>query len=388
MSAQGAITAPSRLAYEPGVARLVMSCWRNDRLYFAQVREDPLLEMEALRPAAGDTTVVVGSGGCTALSLLAGGGRVVAVDNNATQNHLIELKVAAIVLLPLRDAVAFLGGASESGEIRMSSYAVLRASLTPAARAYWDAHPRDVRMGVITAGVTERFIRLLVRVLEVCVHPRARIDRLLACTTLVEQRVFYARVWDSWRWRAFFKLLLGRRSFDRVYDPAALRHARSSSFAEHFRRLAEHALTQLPVADNYFLHQMLTGTYPAAVAGGVPPYLSARGADALVAGLPSLSIVDGTFTEYLRSCPDHSVTGFALSNICEWLSPGEIDELFAEVARVARPGARLCFRNFVGWTNVPARWRHIVVEDVEYGGRLITRDRSLVQHRLVVCRVG
>jgi S-adenosylmethionine-diacylglycerol 3-amino-3-carboxypropyl transferase len=365
-----------------------MSCWRSNRLYFAQVREDPLLEMEALRPTPGDTTVVVGSGGCTALSLMAGGGRVIAVDNNATQNHLIELKVAAVVLLPLRDSVAFLGGASDSGEIRMSTYAVLRGSLTPSAREYWDAHAGDVRGGVIAAGVTERFIRLIVRVLEACVHPRTRIYRLLACTTLAEQRDFYARVWNSRRWRALFRLLLARRSFDRVYDPVSLRHARSSSFPEHFRRLAEHALTQLPVANNYFLHQMLTGRYPASVSGGVPPYLSARGADALVTGLSSLSIVDGTFTEYLRSCPDRSVTGFALSNICEWLSPEEIDELFAEITRVARPGARLCFRNFVGWTTVPPRWRDVIVEDAEYGERLIARDRSLVQYRFVVCRVG
>ncbi|HEY9425745.1 MAG TPA: DUF3419 family protein, partial [Gemmatimonadaceae bacterium] len=93
-------------------------------------------------------------------------------------------------------------------------------------------------------------------------------------------------------------------------------------------------------------------------------------------------------TEYLRSCPDHSVTGFALSNICEWLSLQEIDELFAEVARVARPGARLCFRNFVGWTTVPPRWREMITEDAEYGERLIACDRSLVQYRFVVCRVG
>src|SRR5688500_18209993 len=58
-----------------------------DRLFFAQVREDPLLEIEALAPAANSTTVVVSSGGCTALSLVAcGGGRVISVDSNATQN--------------------------------------------------------------------------------------------------------------------------------------------------------------------------------------------------------------------------------------------------------------------------------------------------------------
>ena len=368
--------------------RLTLSEWRADRLYFAQVREDPLLEMEALRPGADDFTVVVGSGGCTALSLLAAGGRVVAVDNNATQNHLIELKLAAVIGLPLERAVAFLGGASETRELRMSSYAVLRGVLTPTARAYWDAHLVDVAGGVIAAGVTERFIRLLVRVLLASVHSRARIARLLGCTTLESQRVFYAREWDTWRWRAFLRVLLARRVFDSVYDPASFRDVPRARFSDHFRRLAEHVLTNIPVASNYFLHQMLVGEYPVAVAGGVPPYLSEKGALSLAAARPKLSIVDGTFTEYLQRCSDASVTGFALSNICEWLSEGEIDALFAEVVRTAIPGARLCFRNFVGWTTVPARWRSVVVEDAEYGRRLIARDRSLVQRRIAVCRVG
>jgi S-adenosylmethionine:diacylglycerol 3-amino-3-carboxypropyl transferase len=74
--------------------------------------------------------------------------------------------------------------------------------------------------------------------------------------------------------------------------------------------------------------------------------------------------------------------------VCEWLSPAAVDELFTEVARVACPGARLCFRNFIGWTNVPSRWRNVLVEERDYGERLIARDRSLVQYRFVVCRVS
>ena len=31
-----------------------------------------------------------------------------------------------------------------------------------------------------------------------------------------------------------------------------------------------------------------------------------------------------------------------------------------EVARTARPGARVVFRNFVGWTEVPERWRNVI----------------------------
>ena len=97
------------------VDRLSLPGAVDDRLYFAQVREDPLLEIEALAPTADDTLVVVGSGGCTALSLLAAGaGRVAAVDLNRTQNHLIELKLAAVTALPHDSLLGMLGAAKWS----------------------------------------------------------------------------------------------------------------------------------------------------------------------------------------------------------------------------------------------------------------------------------
>ena len=141
------------------------------------------------------------------------------------------------------------------------------------------------------------------------------------------------------------------------------------------------------MANNYFLSHLLAGTYPASVADGVPPYLSAAGAAQLAAVPEALTLVDGTLTEHLRRCPSASVNGFALSNICEWLSEREIDELFAEVARVARPGARLCFRNFVGWTKVPERWRQVMIEDRAASARLLRTDRALLQRRFVLCHV-
>src|SRR5918998_696964 len=77
-----------------------------DKLFFAQVREDPVLEIEALEPSPEKTLVVVGSGGCTALSLLAAGaGRVVAVDLNQVQNSLTDLKAGAVQVLGPAPAV-------------------------------------------------------------------------------------------------------------------------------------------------------------------------------------------------------------------------------------------------------------------------------------------
>jgi S-adenosylmethionine-diacylglycerol 3-amino-3-carboxypropyl transferase len=97
--------------------------------------------------------------------------------------------------------------------------------------------------------------------------------------------------------------------------------------------------------------------------------------------------VDGTITDYLLTQPAGSVTGFALSNVCEWLSADQIDELFAQVVRTAVDGARVCFRNFVGWTEVPPRFRDVIVEDRARGERLMARDRALVNRRLAICNV-
>ncbi|HKO15700.1 MAG TPA: DUF3419 family protein [Gemmatimonadaceae bacterium] len=370
------------------VQRVSLAHARDDRLYFAQVREDPRLEIGALDAGEEDSVVVVGSGGCTALSLLASGaGQVTAVDVNRTQNHLIELKLAALTVLSREEALAFLGASPCTAWARLAAYQELRAYLTPGAQEYWHAHRPAIAAGVLTAGVTERFIRGVTLALHVFVHSHARVQRMLACDSPDAQRAVFEGEWNTIRWRVFFNLLLNRTVFRRTYDPAFFAHLERPTFTEHFRRQAEHALTELSVRDNYFLHHMLTGRYPVDVDGGVPPYLSVDGYEATVRRRDRLTLVDGTFTDHLRTRADGSVTGFALSNICEWLAACDVDALFAEVVRTAAPDARLCFRNFVGWTEVPPRFRHLVVEDRERGEQMMRRDRSVVQRRFAFCRV-
>lgn len=369
----------------PGLLRRTrLPSARTDKLYFAQVREEPLLEIEALEPRDDRTFVVVSSGGCTALSLLArGAGKVVAVDLNATQNHLVALKAAALQSVDRENLIAFLGAGTMNPAVRLVNYATLRRLLDPAATAYWDANQSMIERGVLNAGVSERFIRLVAGVIRALVHPKSRIDRLLACRSLDEQRELYHREWNNRRWRMLFSILLSRRAFDRAYDPRFFENVSNPSFAAHFRKLLEHALCEIPVATNYFLHHMLRGNYPVGIDGGLPPYLE----PARYTWTGNLELVDGGFAEYLATCEDDSVDGFALSNICEWLNDGQVTELFSQVERVAKPDARVCFRNFVGHTEVPPAFRSSIQEDRDAGIAAISRDRSCLQSRIAICRV-
>ena len=361
---------------------------REDRLFFAQVREDPRLEIDALAPLYDAKVVVVSSGGCTALSLLAAGaGRVTAVDLNASQNHLVELKVAALRRLTMPEIMSFFGVARGTPERRVRTYETIRPLLSERAVDFWDTHQSMLGRGALACGVSEQFISVVVKVVKLFIHGRRKIERLLSLESLEQQRDFFDREWNTRRWRLLFPALLNRWTFNRAYDPAFFREVENPSFAGHFQRLLEHALCDVPVRSNYFLHQMLLGTYPIRVPDGVPPYLERTQREILRTRLDCLELVDGGYGEYLATQEDSSIDALALSNICEWLDQAGIDRLFEQVVRVSKPGARMCFRNFVGHTEIPERFRNAIVEDADAGKRAILSDRSCLQSRIVICRI-
>ncbi len=369
----------------PRVLRHEAGASMESRLLFAQCREDPLLEIDALKPRAQGRYVVVASGGCTALSLLArGAGRVDAVDINRSQNHMVELKAAALAALGTRDVLEFVGAAPSGPKQRLQAYDAVKGALGARAREWWDRRPTAIERGVLNAGATESLLRAVSAVLRWLVHPRARQEHLLACRSLAEQAAYYAGTWNSWRWRALFALLINRVVFRGTYPAAFFAHLERPSLSRHFLGTVAHGLSATPVASNYFLHHILKGSYPAGAPGGVPPYLEP--------GLPwrevheRLALVDGGVTDHLRTLPAGSVDGVVLSNICEWLDTAEREALFGEIARVSRRGAVVCLRNFLGWTEIPAPWAARVRADAS-SERWIERDRSLMQRRFLRCEV-
>jgi S-adenosylmethionine-diacylglycerol 3-amino-3-carboxypropyl transferase len=285
------------------------------------------------------------------------------------------------------EIMSFFGVARGTPERRARTYETIRPLLSERAVGFWDAHQSMLGRGALACGVSEQFISMVVKVVRLFIHGRRKIERLLSLETLEQQREFFDREWNTRRWRLLFPTLLNRWTFNRAYDPAFFREVENPSFAAHFQRLLEHALCDVPVRSNYFLHQMLLGTYPNRVQDGVPPYLERTQREILRTKLDCLKLVDGGYGEYLATQEDSSIDALALSNICEWLDQAGIDRLFEQVVRVSKPGARMCFRNFVGHTEIPERFRNAIVEDPGAGERAILGDRSCLQSRIVICRI-
>ena len=105
-------------------------------LVYNQCWEDPARDQEALGLGPDDRVLAITSAGCNVLDYALRGARVLAVDGNPRQNHLLELKLAGIRTLDYDDFFALFGiGASPRA---LELYARLRDRLSEGAQALWD----------------------------------------------------------------------------------------------------------------------------------------------------------------------------------------------------------------------------------------------------------
>jgi S-adenosylmethionine-diacylglycerol 3-amino-3-carboxypropyl transferase len=349
-------------------------------LLFGMSWEDPASDRRALAIQPGETLLTITSGACNTLTLLLEDpGKIYAVDINPSQSYLLELKRASVRHLEYDELRAFLG--LVPSDRRLQIFDRLRGDLSDAALRYWTSKAEAVRKGVVNAGKYESFVRLFSRFVGV-IQGKKRIDGLFRCVTLEQQQDYFARKWDTVQWRLLFKLLANKRMLaNRGLTADYFRFDDgSSSFPESFLRRARRALCEIPVESNYFLAHYLLGRYRSEEA--VPAYLLRENLPVVRERLDRIELVTSPAQKWLEQQPDASIDCFSLSNICELMSLDETGRFFAEVARSAKPGARICFRNLIVPRGVPESLRSKIELQEELSRGLIARDRSFVYSRV------
>ena len=308
------------------------------KIIFAQVREDANIELSALQTLPPSQTVFcIGSGGCTAFSLLvARPARLLIADINPAQVHLLALKKAAFAQLDeaqakaclLHDARAF--------------YPQLRAHLPAKAQAFWDQHTALLRRGLNQSGVGEQSLRRAMRLFRCFVHTRATISAALNQSDLRAQQRFYETRWTNWRWDWALRVGLSKTMLRLVYGEAFLR-ALPSDFAALIRGNLERVFTAFPTCENGYLWQTFLSEYPPHERA-LPPYLQAENHSAFKSGLPQTELHCAEAATFLRQQARGSITFFACSNILEVSSRDHAMQLVNAIAQAASDGALICFR--------------------------------------------
>lgn len=350
-----------------------------DIIRYASVWEDADVLCDALAPVAvAGRLLSIASAGDNALALLTlDPAAVLAVDLNPAQLAALELRVAAFRRLDDPELLPFLG-VSEGGQ-RPGQYARLRSELSAEARAFWDARPELVERGIIHVGKFERYLRTFRRWVLPTVHSESRLERLVEHRSIEEQRRFYAREWDSLRWRFLFRLFFSRAVMGRLgRDPALFDHVSGDGAGPILER-TRYALSELPTATNPYLVYIMTGSFrPEAL----PRYLRPEHRETIRSRLERLSWRLGP----AETAPG-PFDGFNLSDIFEYMAPDEHERVYRELVTRARPGARLVYWNMLAPRRRPEALRERVRELEELARELHARDRAWFYQSLRVDEV-
>ena len=368
-------------------------------LVYAQIWEDPVADMAALDIGPGHRVLCIASGGCNALSYLtADPESVVAVDLNTAHVALNQLKILSVRHLPDYQALRrFFVAADDKANI--ASYDQLLAPhCDEPTRRYWEG--RDLigrrRIGGFASGIYRRgllgnFIGLAHLVARLY-HVDLR--EMLDARDLDEQRRIFAEklapVFDKPRVRwltshpaSIFGLGIPPAQYDAL--------AGEQKMAQVLRQRLEKLACDFPVNDNYFAWQAFSRGYGRAPEAPLPPWLEARHYDTLRQRIDRLSVRHANFTEYLAAQPDASLDRYVLLDAQDWMEDAQLSELWREITRTARPGARVLFRTAGEETLLPGRIPQAVLDGWDYSAeearQLIRGDRSSIYGGLHLYRL-
>ncbi len=332
-------------------------------LVYAQIWEDPVADMAALEIPAGGRVVTIASGGCNALSyLVADPGQIVAIDLNTAHIALGRLKIAAVQHLPGQAEFARFFAHADTDENLDAYRQYIRPHLDETSRRYWEG--RDLagrrRIGGFARGVYKRgllgnFIgtaHLVARLYRV--NPR----EILRATTLEEQRrVFEDRLSPIFDKR-FVRWLCDQPAslFGLGIPPAQFNAlAGDKSMADVLRRRLEKLACDFPISENYFARQAFGRRYDVGNGNVLPPYLAPENYTMVKERSERIEWRHGDMTSWLAGEPAASIDRVILLDAQDWMDDHQLNALWAQITRTAKPGARVLFRTAAEPSLLPGR---------------------------------
>lgn len=361
-------------------------------LVYAQIWEDPEVDMEALAITPECHIVTIASGGCNVLSYLtANPAKITAVDLNTAHIALNKLKRAAAMHLPDHAALHRFFAQANRPENVAAYKQWLRPHLDDATRRYWEGRDLAGRRrikgfagGFYKRGLLGGFIgaaHLLAKLYRI--DPR----ELLAAKSIEEQRAIFetrlAPVFD----KKFVRWLIDQPAslFGLGIPPAqyeALAGDDPRGIGAVLRGRLEKLACDFDLSDNYFAWQAFGRGYGEGADAPLPPYLRATNYEMVRDRAERVEVRHQNFVDYLDSMSDGSLDRYILLDAQDWMTDAQLTRLWTAITRTAKPGARVLFRTAAAPTLLPGRvpdaildrWDYAEAESLDF----TARDRSAI----------
>ena len=148
------------------------------------------------------------------------------------------------------------------------------------------------------------------------------------------------------------------------------------------RQRVERLACGFSLNDNYFAWQAFGRGYAEGGTGPLPPYLRATNFDAIRERADRVEVIRRTFTEHLKGCAASSVDRYVLLDAQDWMNDADLNALWSEITRTARPGARVIFRTAAEPSLLPGRVDEAILSrwtyEAEQSLAWTQRDRSAI----------
>jgi S-adenosylmethionine-diacylglycerol 3-amino-3-carboxypropyl transferase len=321
---------------------------------YPQIWEDPEVDLAALKIDSSTRIMTIASGGCNVMNYLTESpASVRAIDLNPAHVALTRLKLAALKHLPDYESFfLFFGHADEKRNIENYDR-YIAPHLDAFSRKYWEGWSplRGRRINYFTKNLYQ--FGLLGRFIS-AVHVLAKIygkdpREILQAKTMQEQGEIFDRTLGPIFDQPFVKWLCSMppslyglgippSQFDELNksaggDMAGLLKAR-------LRRLA----CDFPIDENYFAWQAFGRGYDRQNRKAVPRYLTEDNYKKIKNYADRVEVHNTLITDFLQSQPQNSLDCFVFLDAQDWMNDQQLNDLWREVLRTSRPGARVIFR--------------------------------------------
>ena len=152
--------------------------------------------------------------------------------------------------------------------------------------------------------------------------------------------------------------------------------------AEVLRKRLEKLACDFDVKDNYFAWQAFNRGYSKDEDAPLPPYLQRENYQNLRERVAKLSVQRANLSEFLSSQPAMSLDRYVFLDAQDWMDDHQLTNLWREVTRTARTGARVLFRTAAEPSLLPGRVPNEILDQWTYhedlSKDLTQRDRSSI----------
>lgn len=358
-----------------------------EKIRYGQCWEDADVVLEAMNVQPGDVVLSICSAGDNTLAILAKNpAKVIAIDLSSAQLACLELRVAAYKTLEYEQVLSLMG--CDNKHNRSELYKHCRSELSTEAQNFWDEHKTTIDLGLCASGKFENYFSVFRNVVLPLVHTSEEISTLIAGGSSIQRKAFYDKTWNTWQWRALFKLFFSRFVMGLLgRHPSFFRYAQGDIYS-FLMGSTKHALTTLNPSANPYLQWILTGQFKTSL----PFSLRRENFDAIKANLDRLELRKQSLEEVL----DDVQNGFAkikfdaynLSDVFEYMSTDAYETLLTKLVSAANPEARLVYWNMMANRRRPENLSTQLISHEDLATHLYKENKTFFYTRLVVEEVA